>query len=227
MACPNACGTYPLHTWNPSQFSFFPVSRCSKYYATACNCSTSFSEKLSFFGYHETKWPYANHNDHWRHYELWPPQPWVKDPTKALQRFTTCPEFTKTTTHLTVEAQQQDNLNTNSSAQEKIRKIYIYTSISSELVNCIDWPKIASRFYAPNNQMSLLLLSSVCFEFTQFLCFSKGGPSSASLVQKTGFPKSSCTWSCSHWKIIYHIIYIVRCYFLFGLDSRLMLMQLA
>lgn len=96
---------------------------------TACNCSTSFSEKIRvFFGYHETKWPYANRNDHWRHYELWPPRRagFVKDPTKVLQRFTTCPEFTKTTTHLTVEAQQQDNLNTNSSAREKGRKIYIY-----------------------------------------------------------------------------------------------------
>lgn len=49
VACPNACGTYPLHTWNPSQFSFFPVSRCSKYYATACNCFPQVSVKKSEF----------------------------------------------------------------------------------------------------------------------------------------------------------------------------------
>ena len=114
----------------PFSIQFFPSFQMLE---ILCNCmqlfSTSFREKIRvFFGCHETTWPYANRNDHWRHYELWPPRRagFVKDPTKVLQRFTTCPEFTKTTTHLTVEAQRQDNLNTNSSAQEKIRKIYIY-----------------------------------------------------------------------------------------------------
>ena len=74
------------------------------------------------------------------------------------------------------EAQRQDNLNTNSSAQEKIRK-YIYTSISSELVNCIDWPKIASRIFLLQTIRCHFCFSLQCaLNLPSYSVFLKEGP---------------------------------------------------
>ena len=132
------------------------------------NCSTSFPWKKSefFFGLSRKqvdRMPIVMTIDvtmSFGRLEGLDSQPWVKDPTKVLQRFTTCPEFTKTTTHLTVWGpSNRITLNTKQQCtgkdSEKKIYIYIYTSIF-KWAGQLYWltKDCISLFMLQNNQMS-------------------------------------------------------------------------